>query len=370
MLSSQNTMRSDYEEILIDLLTIESVADKPEKLVEALEFLLKLLPPQFTIEKFESNGKPSALIYFGPDRPDKFEVLFNAHLDVVPAKPEQFKPYKKGGKLYARGACDMKSAALVMTLALIDMAEKINSPVGLQLVTDEELGGNDGTGYQMQQGLKAEFVIIGEHTDMEINTESKGVCMLELTTNGKTAHGAYQWQGTSAIDVLLHALTNLRKAYPIRDQETWETTLNIAVLSTPNTAINALADKASAQVDFRFVSGDPFFSQNADTILGSLNDIADETLEVNVIHLESEHLVPEDNHHVQLLADVLADTTKKPARFVKKHGASDVRFYTQKGIDGITFGPLCKNPHCDDECVEMAGLQTYYGVLCRFLERL
>lgn len=363
-------MRSDHEQLLIKLLSIESVESKPEKLKEALEFLLALLPEGFTSERFLSNDKPSALVYYGAERPETFEVILNAHLDVVPAKPEQFVPVKKDGQLYARGACDMKSAALIMTLAFIDMAVHTNKPIGLQLVTDEELGGADGTGYQMNMDLQANFAIIGEHTDLEINTESKGVCMLELTAMGHTAHGAYQWQGVSAIDILLRALMNLRKAYPIFTEETWNTTLNIAYINTRNTAMNALADHVSAHLDFRYVPGDILFSQDESSVMTELRDIANEDINLKMIVFESEHVVPESNRYVQLLAESLSNAANEPAKFVQKHGASDVRYFTQRGIEGVTFGPMCKRPHCDDESVDLAGLQTYYRVLCEFLGKL
>lgn len=363
-------LRKDYEKLLIKLLSIPSVADKPEKLVEALEFLLELLPPEFTVEKFSSNTKPSALIYHGKTRPQKFEVLLNAHLDVVPAKPEQFTPVRIGGKLYARGACDMKSAALIMVLAFIELAGSTSKPIGLQLVCDEELGGIDGTGYQMSQGIKANFAVIGEHTDLDINIESKGVCMVKLTAYGQTAHSAYQWQGTSAVDTLLRALMNLREAYPLFDKETWATSLNIAIIGTPNTATNAVADSGSAHLDFRFVNQDPVFTQDKEKVVAALQRIAGEEAAVDILFFETRHFVPKDNRHVQLLADVISKHTKRPARFVKKHGSSDVRYYTQKGIEGITFGPLCEGPHCDDECVDLAGLQMYYAIVCGFLERL
>ncbi|HKR50355.1 MAG TPA: hypothetical protein VJT72_12400 [Pseudonocardiaceae bacterium] len=73
------------------LLTIPSTADRPEDLYRALEFVLDVVGPGFTVERFESRGKSSALMYLGPSRP-RFRVVFNAHVDVVPAPPEQFQP--------------------------------------------------------------------------------------------------------------------------------------------------------------------------------------------------------------------------------------------------------------------------------------
>src|SRR5690348_12620352 len=98
-----------------ELLAIPSTADRPHALHRALDFVLDYtlnLTDGCTVERFERGGRPSALVYRGTTRRE-FAVILNAHLDVVPAEPEQFRPYRVGDRLYARGAHDMKVAALV-----------------------------------------------------------------------------------------------------------------------------------------------------------------------------------------------------------------------------------------------------------------
>ncbi|MFN4213003.1 MAG: M20/M25/M40 family metallo-hydrolase, partial [Microgenomates group bacterium] len=98
------------------LISLPSTKDNPQILKKVLEVALeevKDFTPPFakggvTIERFEKNGVPSALIYKEKERPERFKVILNAHLDVVSGKEEQFKPYEKDGKLYGRGATDMK----------------------------------------------------------------------------------------------------------------------------------------------------------------------------------------------------------------------------------------------------------------------
>ena len=100
------------------LLAIPSVADHPEELHRALDFVLDVVGPGFTVERFESRGKPSALVYRGISRP-RFRVIFNAHLDVVPAVPAQFQPRREGSRLYGRGTHDMKISALVQVMVFV-----------------------------------------------------------------------------------------------------------------------------------------------------------------------------------------------------------------------------------------------------------
>ena len=129
--------------VAVDLLGVQSTADRPELLRRAVDTVIDFVGPGFRVERFDSNGKPSALVYphrfHGARRPE-FRVVFNAHLDVVPGEPEQFRPRREGDRLYARGAQDMKVSALVMAQVFRETAARLPYPLALQLVADEEVG--------------------------------------------------------------------------------------------------------------------------------------------------------------------------------------------------------------------------------------
>src|SRR5262249_57036112 len=95
-----------------ELLAIPSTSERPAELRRALDYVLDFVGPGFTVERFESGGKPSALVYPGTERRD-FHVILNAHLDVVPAPPGQFRPRRDGDRLYAPRAHDLKVAGLL-----------------------------------------------------------------------------------------------------------------------------------------------------------------------------------------------------------------------------------------------------------------
>src|SRR5258707_12113366 len=86
-----------------ELLAIPSVSDQPGELRRALDYVLDFVGPGFTVERFESGGKPSALVYPGPGRRD-FHVILNAHLAVVPAPPGQSRPPRAGSPPSAAAA--------------------------------------------------------------------------------------------------------------------------------------------------------------------------------------------------------------------------------------------------------------------------
>ena len=180
------------------LISIPSTRNNKKALNDVLDLALKEVK-DFTIERFEKEGYPSALIYPQKTRPNNFKIILNAHLDVVSGREEQYKPYEKDGKLFGRGAVDMKGAAAVEILVFKEVAKKVSYPLALQLVTDEEIGGFCGTKYQIEKGVRADFVIAGEPTDFGVNNKAKGIIWLKIKTKGKAAHGAYPWRGKNAL---------------------------------------------------------------------------------------------------------------------------------------------------------------------------
>ena len=242
-----------------ELLAIPSTSDRPGELARALDLVLGFVGPGFTVERFESGGKPSALVYRGGQRPH-FRVMLNAHLDVVPAPPEDFRPREEGSRLYARGAQDMKVSALVQARVFAELAGRLPYPLGLQLVTDEETGGYDGTRHQLEQGVSGDFVIIGEHSGLDIVTDSKGIIAATLLAAGRSAHGAYPWLGDNALVKLNRSVDRVLAAYPIPAQEAWRTTVNLARIETPNTARNQIPELAEAWLDIRFPPEDADFN--------------------------------------------------------------------------------------------------------------
>ena len=109
-------------------------------------------------------------------------IIFNGHLDVVPGHLQQFEPRIDGDRLIGRGAYDMKAALAAMMIATSNMAEA--PPEGVQvdlvIVPDEERAqpGPNATEMLVDQGLRADFVICGEPTDMQVGVQAKGVMIL------------------------------------------------------------------------------------------------------------------------------------------------------------------------------------------------
>jgi succinyl-diaminopimelate desuccinylase len=346
-----------------ELLSIRSTADRPAELHRALELVLDVVGPGFTVERFEAGGKPSALLHYGPVRPH-FRVILGGHLDVVPGSDEQFRPRWAGPFLYARGAHDMKVAALVMAEVFRDHARDLPFPLGLQLVTDEEVGGHHGTAHQIARGVRADFVVIGEQSGLRVVAESKGILQVRLVAHGRAAHAAYPWRGRNALVALQAGVAAVLARHPTPEAEEWRTTVNLARVETGNRAVNQVPADATAWLDIRFPPGDGRFAGRSEDEIAA--DLAELTgLEVHVDSLGAPHHADPGSADVRRL-QAAAGTDG----LLRKHGAADGRFYSARGIDAVIFGPGGDGQHGPEEHLDARTVEPYRKALIEFLRRV
>jgi succinyl-diaminopimelate desuccinylase len=356
-----------------ELLAVPSTADRPEELRRAVESVVDFVGPGFSVERFESNGKPSALVYAdrypGAARPE-FRVILNGHVDVVPGELEQFQPRRDGERLYARGAQDMKVSALVQAQVFRELARRLPYPLALQLVADEEVGGRDGTLYQLQQGVTGTFVVIGEHSGLNIVADSKGLVHAKLRASGRSGHGAYPWLGDNALLKLVNTVTRLLVRYPVVHEEVWRTTVNLAKLDTPNRAFNQIPSQAEAWLDIRFPAEDADLNgRTIPEITEYLHTFCEPDVTVAIDQIDPPHHAVHDRLEIKELRRA-AQSQGYPADFLYKHGAGDGGFYSGRGIAAVAFGVGGAGQHGPDEYAEIATIVPYYRALKLFLERL
>jgi succinyl-diaminopimelate desuccinylase len=342
------------------LIAIPSDPNNKEALAEILERTTSAFP-NLTVERFERNGTVSALVYKGSKRPKKFKLLLNGHLDVIPGKPEQYIPKVKGNRLYGVGAMDMKGNLAAMMCAFADMVDNVSYPLGLQLTTDEELGGFDGTKYQIDQGVRADFVLTSEPTNFDIVHQARGVLWLNITATGKTAHGAYPWRGENAVERMNDFLRALAKKYPNPKKEQWKTSVNIASVETSNRTFNKIPDKCTVSLDIRFIPKD------ARIILPTIKKMLPKgfTLDVRahepVLDTDAAELT------IAVLKQSITKILKKKPLLRGAFGSSDARHYACPGIE---FGPIGAGIGSDTEWVDMRSLTQFYDILVHFFRAL
>ena len=346
-----------------ELISIPSYKGETKSLLHILERSLQELQ-DFTIERFTHKFTPSALIYHGLKRPKRFNVLFNAHLDVIPGTTSQFNPYEKNGKLIGRGAYDMKAAAAVMIAVLKIVAHEVDYSLGLQLVTDEEIGGFNGTKYQIEQKVDADCVIAGEcGTNLDvISLASKGFIWMNIVFRGTSAHGAHLWLGDNAVWQAQEFLHKLKKLYPVPSKEQWITTINIASITTPNTTFNKVPDMCSVLLDIRCIPADQKHIEQRIRALLPVSAIAE------IVMHEKGYATNKDNKYVQKLSGAIKHVIYRQPNIKKSHGASDLRHFYNAAV--IEYGPTGGGQHTDNEWVDIESLETYFNILLDFCKSL
>jgi succinyl-diaminopimelate desuccinylase len=359
-----------------ELVAIESTATNPEGLRAAYAYMKELVArsgKDIVIEEFESNGKPSFLAYRTGARPKKFDIILNGHVDVVPGKSEQFKPHIENGKLYGRGVYDMKAAAIILAEAFCEYVDLVPFTLGLQIVTDEEPGGPDGTLYQVMQGVRTDLVICGEcgrkPGNYEIVNETKGVIFADIEIKGETAHGAYPWRGNNAAAHAAQFIQALQAIYPSPGLESHDTTVTITGISSTSGAHNKLPEHALIMVDCRFTSEDPHF-KTPEAFRKFIATI-DPEASVTKFHAFAPPVVADPNHSLIVTLKQAAETVENHSfSFVRRHGGSDTRHYMLVGGQAYEFGIAGENQHGDRENISLDALWHYRDTMQAFLENV
>jgi len=342
------------------LIAIKSTPDNNKALEQCLKEVFTQLKG-FTVEMFESNGYKSALVYNTPQRPKKFKIILNGHLDIIPGKESQYTPQVKNGRLYGVGAMDMKASVASFVEVFKEVANKINYPLGIQLVTDEEIGGFYGTKYQIDNGVRAEFVIVGETTNFKIENEAKGIIWMKISSNGKAAHGAYPWMGKNAIWRMNNFLNLLSKKFSLPKKKEWLTTINLAKITTNNNTFNKIPDQCEIWLDIRYIPED------TKTVIKEIKDILPQGFSLQIIVKEPAQFVKEDNSFIIQLQKIGRKHLLKSISLNQGQGSSDARHFTRVKTDAIEFGPYGQGMGTDNEWVDIQSLKKYSHILKDFL---
>jgi succinyl-diaminopimelate desuccinylase len=226
-------------------------------------------------------------------------VHFNGHIDVVDSGAgwtlDPFAGIVKDGKVWGRGACDMKggiAAAVIAVEALID--EGIDLPGALEIsgTADEESGGYGGVAYLAERGWfskpRVDHVIIPEPLNVDrVCIGHRGVWWAEIETRGRQAHGSMPFLGDSAIrhmnavtermeHQLYPALAARRSDMPVVPDGARQSTLNINSIhgglaegfsGLPSPLV---ADSCRMVIDRRFL-----IEENLDDVRGEVSALLD-----------------------------------------------------------------------------------------------
>ena len=172
-------------------------------------------------------GRPQLIARF-PGAGGGPSLMFNGHIDVVSADPrsrwsnDPNDPQVRDGRLYGRGACDMKGGVAAMVMAALVLAEeKIGLPGDLivNTVTDEEWNGA-GSLASAARGVRADAGIVPEATGFEPWVACRGVLCPTVTVQGRPGHAEMPqpgWREGGAVNAIEKAMVVLDAVHSLRE---------------------------------------------------------------------------------------------------------------------------------------------------------
>jgi succinyl-diaminopimelate desuccinylase len=312
------------------------------------------------------NGRPLLAATVGPQTGPT--IVLHGHLDVVPARPEQFSPSVVGDRLYGRGAYDMKGGLAAMMCALHDLRSQSSVRVHFVCVADEESEEIEqrGSDHLVEQGYTGDFAITGEPTNMHIGIQAKGVLAMRLEVGGKAAHGSTPWLGDNAVlkalDVFraIESLPFARESSDLFDRPS----INLGRIFGGD-ALNKVPDLCVIDVDVRYLPG-----QQHEAILAAVEAIPDTRL-VQVFHRRPA-MVERENRFVQALGEAIARVAPPQSERlgVGRDGASDAISFLEAGVPAVECGPVGDGHHGPEEWVSIRALGEYRRALVEFVTLL
>lgn len=179
----------------------------------AAEHVLEFLRANGIAAELEeaTPGRPNVVATIGPANV-KPALMIVAHIDTVGAGDmrEPFTPRVRDGKMYGRGALDIKSGVAAMCAATVEIVRegaRLARPVMIASVVDEECN-SIGTEALLRRHT-AEAAIVLEPTDLKLVIAHKGYAWFEIVTHGRAAHGSLPAEGRDAIRMMGRVLASL-----------------------------------------------------------------------------------------------------------------------------------------------------------------
>jgi succinyl-diaminopimelate desuccinylase len=353
-----NGLRDELIAVTSDLIRFQTVADRPDALAANADYIAAYLAsiPGIFVERSEAEGKPALVATLRETRSPR--LMLNGHFDVVAARPAQFIPLTRDGRIYGRASQDMKGSVAVMLRLLKDLAVRPDRPdVGFQFVSDEEIGGLLGTQRLRDEGWGCDFFIALEPTDLNICYAHKGAMWIELRLPGTPAHGSKPWQGRNPVFALNHGLSLIEDRLPAPHEEIYRTTITPTMVQTAPNSRNQVPPYLDVTFDIRWTDETP------PEMLSALMREAFPDAELQVSRSGVGLLTDPNEPHVQQLAQIVARHSGRTPYFYREHFATDARFYSHKGVPAVCLGPVGAGLHSHEEWVEIDSLHHLYAIL-------
>jgi succinyl-diaminopimelate desuccinylase len=351
------------------LIAMRSVTKDHHACKQVLDTLADLFKdlPTVRIEYFEDAGFHSLIIKnFDEKRAD---VCFNGHIDVVPPQDEsQWTSYEQDDFLYARGAGDMKDGVALISLLMKECLENnIDKKLMLLLTSDEEIGGDHGVEFLTKLGYGGDIVLVPDGGNLhQIVIGEKGVLNISLTATGKAWHSSRPWKYENAIEKLYTSYTKIKTAIETPELHDAPNHRWCSVQLTTmqgGQASNMIPGEATGMLNIRFTE-----VTCQEDIMTKIHALCDG---IGWVHAElgmaGGVLFTDPMNPILQRYLAVANTVIWDCSFTREHGASDGRFFAEKGSIVILHKPTSYDIHGRDERTVISDFDKIYEVYKQFV---
>jgi len=343
----------------------------------------RLAPLGFLCERIDSSGVSNLWARRGTAAP---LVVLAGHTDVVPTGPldawtsNPFTPSERDGKLYGRGAADMKSSLAAFVTAIEGfIAEHPDHPgsIALLLTSDEEGDATHGTTLVVEtlkaRGETLDYCIVGEPTCVDtlgdmIKNGRRGSLSGKLTVKGTQGHIAYPHLARNPIHLAAPALTELAAMKWDEGNEYFPpTSWQMSNIKAGTGATNVIPGELVVDFNFRF--------STASTPQG-LKDRVARVLDRHQLQwrvdwvLGGEPFLTPVGSLVTALSEAIRAETGLQTELSTTGGTSDGRFIAKVCPQVVEFGPVNATIHKIDEHVAVDAIEPLKNIYRRTLEAL
>lgn len=379
-----NMERQRKIQILKDIVNIDSTNGHEEQVAN---YLQKLLAEHgIESEKVKYDVDRASLVSEIGSSDEKF-LAFSGHMDVVDAgdvskwKFPPFEATEHEGKIYGRGATDMKSGLAAMIIAMIELHEekqKLNGKIRLLATVGEEVG-ELGAEQLTQKGYADDLdgLIIGEPSGHRIVYAHKGSINYTVKSTGKNAHSSMPEFGVNAIDNLLlfyNEVEKFVKSIDATNEILGDFIHNVTVIDGGN-QVNSIPEKAQLQGNIRSIPemDNETVKQVLVKIINKLNKQENMNLELIFDYDKQPVFSDKNSDLVHIAKSVASDIVKEEIPLLGISGTTDAAEFTKakKEFPVIIFGPGNETPHQVNENVSIENylemVDVYKRIATEFL---
>ncbi|MFQ5832222.1 MAG: M20 family metallopeptidase [Candidatus Thorarchaeota archaeon] len=303
-------------------------------------------------------------LIFSTSDDEKGSLVIHGHMDTVPAGSREtwkFDPFGAeivNGRLYGRGAADMKGPLAALAETMILYKEENHSNPLVMLATSKEETGCMGAEEVAKSSLLngVSFGVCAEPTSLNVLVGEKGTFWHRVVVEGKSAHGSRPLEGTNAIDLCIRALQVLRaQEYEYEEDDLMgEPTMNLGAISG-GTTINVVPDHCEAEIDMRIVKGQTTESLLEEMIRRLMAAGLGDRVKVEYIHGKPAVVTPYQSEIVKVTMRAVKKVTgRHPSPTSATFGTDCSVLQPKIGIVNVICGPgSIEQAHQPDEYIRV-----------------